>query len=35
MLRPVKEREILKVASSPEASHLAGAEHLPLETTNQ
>ena len=26
---------ILKVADSPEASHLAGAEHLPLKNTNQ
>jgi hypothetical protein len=25
---------ILNVAGSPEASHLADAEHLPLETTN-
>jgi hypothetical protein len=26
---------ILKVADSPEASHLAGAEQLPLKNTNQ
>jgi 1,4-alpha-glucan branching enzyme len=26
---------ILKVADSPEAAHLADAEHLPLENTNQ
>jgi 1,4-alpha-glucan branching enzyme len=26
---------ILKVADSPEASHLAGVEHLPLKNTNQ
>jgi 1,4-alpha-glucan branching enzyme len=26
---------LLKVASSPQASHLADAEHLPLKTTNQ
>jgi 1,4-alpha-glucan branching enzyme len=26
---------ILRVASSPEASHLASAEHLPMKSTNQ